>query len=64
MKNRLDFHPSVSVKKFRQDLQEAKKNSRPGLFESIGAWESHKDYSSQTSPEIRESIAMVKILLG
>lgn len=64
MKNRFNSYASISVKKFRQNLQEAKKNSRPGLFESLGAGDSHKDNSSLRSPEARESITLVKILLG
>ena len=64
MKNRHNSYASISVKKFRQNLQEAKKNSRPGLFESLGAQDSHKDYSSLRSPEARESIILAKTLIG
>ncbi len=64
MKNRHDSYASISVKTLRQNLQEAKKNSRPGLFESLGTWDSHKDYSSLRSPEARESINLVKVLIG
>ena len=64
MKNRVNFCASISVNKFRRNLQEAKKNSRPGFFESLGAGDSHKDYSSLRSPEARESIALVKVLIG